>query len=232
MKVLHYATIICFTLFYCPTSYALSSDANQPIDISSDEVDVNFKTGKRTFIGNVRLIQGSLKLRADRLDATYKDGALIKAVAKGRPAAFKQRADGKNEDDEGKGNTITLFQAKNTLELKQNALLKQQGNTAKGNYIYYNRSSGKLKVKGGVNASSGNSNKSAALKNDPFFNAKAPASKQTADVATETTKVSSPNSTTAKPEEVVLPTKTELSSDISSSSNGRSRLIILPKSKK
>jgi len=123
------------------------------------------------------------------------------------------------------------LQSKNTLELKQNALLKQQGNTAKGNYIYYNRSSGKLKVKGRANASSGNSNKSAALKNDPFFSGKAPTNKQTTDVATATTKVNSPNSTTTKPEEIVLPTKTEPSSDVSSSSNGRSRLIILPKSK-
>jgi len=224
MKILNCSAIFCLAFLFSITSNALTTDANHPVDISSDEVDVNFKTGKRTFIGNVRLIQGSLKLRADRLDASYKNGELVKAIAKGNPAAFKQRADGKKFDDEGEGKTIILHQTTNTLELKQKAKLKQEGNTARGNYIFYNRNSGKLKVQGGAKASTGSGNKSAALQNDPFFGKK-PATKNTAN-STVKPKIS----TTAKPEKIVLPGASKSTKE-DEVSNGRSRLIILPKSK-
>lgn len=223
MKILNCSAIFCLAFLFSITSNALTADANQPVDISSDEVDVNFKTGKRTFIGNVRLIQGSLKLRAERLDASYKNGELVKAIAKGNPAAFKQRADGKKADDEGEGKTIILHQTKNTLELKQKAKLKQDGNTAKGNYIFYNRSSGKLKVQGGAKASTGNSSKSSALQNDPFFNKKATNKSAPSSIKPKT-------STTAKPEKIVLPGASK-STKKDEVSDGRSRLIILPKSK-
>jgi len=230
MKILNCLAIFCLAFLFNITSSALTTDANKPVDISSDEVDLNFKTGQRTFIGNVRLIQGSLKLRADHLEASYKNGELIEAIAKGNPAAFKQRADGKTSDDEGEGKTIILLQKENTLELKKKAVLIQEGNTARGDYIFYNRSSGKLKVRGGAQASSGNEKGEEVkkeLQNDPFFNKKAEASnKPSSSNATKPR-----TSTTAKPEKLILPGKTKSTKPDEEKSSGRSRLIIIPKSK-
>ena len=49
---------ICISLFaFISNSHALKTDRDQPADISSDEVDVDLKTGRRTFIGNVRFVQ-------------------------------------------------------------------------------------------------------------------------------------------------------------------------------
>ena len=82
-------------------SSALSSDKDQPAQIEADETEVDFKTGVRTLTSNVLVIQGTLRIKADKLVANYKGSELITAVADGSLARFKQRPDGQPNDVEG-----------------------------------------------------------------------------------------------------------------------------------
>ncbi len=147
-------------------AHALSNDRDQAADITADDVEIDFKTGKRVFIGNVRIVQGSLKIKADKLVADYQNGQLNNATAYGNPAKFRQRADGKATDDEGEGREIYVNARENSIDLRQQAKLRQGGQVANGNHIYYNRATGKLKIKGLGN---GRKKPSKTL-NDPFFN--------------------------------------------------------------
>ena len=248
------AILIQFSAFI-PNSYALKTDRDQPADISSDEVDVDFKTGRRTFIGNVRFVQGTLRVKGDRVDATFKDGKLVKAIAYGKPAAFKQRPDDKPNDVEGRGLTIVLDQTSNLLTLKKKASLKQGSDVARGSVIIYNMADDTLKVKGNAKGSTGQKKSTAAkpkTETDPFFNEKpskplessspaaaattesTPAEEETSAPTVEA-ETSAPAASTQRrsdelPEELVLPGQSS-SKQTTRESSGRSRLIFKPKSK-
>lgn len=227
-------TVVGFLAFIPSNSYALKTDRDQPADISSDEVDADFNTGRRTFIGNVRFVQGTLRLKADRVDATFKDGKLVEAIAYGKPAAFRQRPDGKPDDVEGRGLTIVLNQKTNLLTLKKKASLKQGADVARGSIIIYNQANDTLKVRGAATGSTGRKDSSSAkpkTATDPFFNEK----------TTEPLKSDNPSPSTAPatstqrdskdlPEELVLPGQSK-ANDSSTNESGRSRLIFKPKSK-
>lgn len=234
--------IILFTfLSFHNSGFSLSNDKNQPADIESDEVDVDFKTGKRTFIGNVRFVQGTLRVKADRIDALFKNGKLAKATAYGAPAAFRQRPDGKDADVEGKGKVIVMNQVKNTLTLKKQASLKQGFDVAKGEHIFYNMANDRLKVQGNAGASNAKKSTPPKTQTDSFFQEptnKEPASTvatpstskntQMVKSSADNTSTSDPN-TTELPEKIVLPGQSTAKKK--NKNNGRSRLIILPKSK-
>ena len=243
------ASFIQFFAFI-PNSYALKTDREQPADISSDEVDVDFNTGRRTFIGNVRFVQGTLRVKGDRVDATFKDGKLVKAIAYGKPAAFKQRPDDKPNDVEGRGLTIVLDQTSNLLTLKKNASLKQGNDVARGSVIIYNMADDTLKVKGNATGSTGKKKPNQTkpkTETDPFFNEKAskplegsssaasPPATSTEAATTETEASAAPvispqRGSNELPEELVLPGQSS-SKSTTRESSGRSRLIFKPKSK-
>lgn len=129
---------------------ALTSDRDEPATIDADQVEFDFRTGKRTYTGNVVVVQGTLKVTGDKLVVQYDDQnvEIETATSWGNPATFKQRPDGKEDDVYGEGDTIILNQLDNTLTLIENALLTQAGNTAKGVEIVYHMDTDKMTVKG------------------------------------------------------------------------------------
>ncbi len=141
---------IGFALFCGATAaYALSTDRDQPAVIDADEVEFDFKTGVRTYKGNVSVVQGTLRINADKLVVQFKDGKMETATAWGSPAKFQQRPDGKDHDVIGIGKTIELNEPANTLTLISKASLKQGQDTARGARIVYNMAKDTLKVTGG-----------------------------------------------------------------------------------
>jgi lipopolysaccharide export system protein LptA len=130
--------------------YALSSDRGKPATIEADEVEFDFRTGKRTYKGNVIVVQGTLRITGDKMVVQYdQDSEQIEsATSWGEPATFKQRPDGKEHDVYGEGETIILNEMENTLTLIENASMTQAGNTAKGREIVYDMATDKMTVKG------------------------------------------------------------------------------------
>lgn len=133
----------------CTTgAMALSSDRDQPAVIEADDVEFDFRTGVRTYRGNVSVVQGTLQIKSDKLIVNYKDGKMQNATAWGNPARFRQRPDGKEDDVIGKGKKILLNEVQNTLTLYTKASLTQGSDTAHGEVIIYDMASDKLRVKG------------------------------------------------------------------------------------
>ena len=143
-------SLLVLSLILNTAAFALSSDRDQPADIEADEVEFDLKKGTRLFIGNVIVVQGTLRLKADRLLGVYKDGKLETATAWGSLARFKQRPDGKQHDVEGWAKKILVNQSQNTLTLVDKAALKQNQDVARGQTIVYNMATDTLKVKGGA----------------------------------------------------------------------------------
>jgi len=143
-------SLLVVSFMLSSSAHALSSDRDQPADIEADEVEFDLKKGTRLFVGNVIVIQGTLRLKADRLLGVYKNGTLETATAWGSLARFKQRPDGKQHDVEGWAKKIVVNETQNTLTLIGKASLKQNQDIARGQTIVYNMATDTLKVKGGA----------------------------------------------------------------------------------
>ena len=208
-------------------SSALKSDRDQPADIEADDIEFDFKNGTRTYNNNVLVVQGTLRLKADKLVALYSNDDLDKATAWGSLARFKQRPDGKPNDVEGWAKKIVVDQKNNTLTLIGRAALKQGSDTARGETIVYNMANDTLKVKGGAKIGSSGKNGAAKPKRkieDPFKdNSQGPASTGTKKVV--------PATSADDGSEATQESETEVSNEaqVEPLKAGRSRLIIQPK---
>lgn len=149
MKNILFFIVALACLSIATPSFALKSDRDQPAEIEADDTEIDFRTGVRTLTDNVLVVQGSLRLKADKLVANYnKKGDLIKATAWGSLARFKQRPDDKPDDVEGWAEKMIVDYANNTLTLIGKAALKQGETTARGNQIVYNMETDKLRILG------------------------------------------------------------------------------------
>lgn len=114
----------CVSIAACPV-WALPSDAEQPVYIDSNTATYDEKAQTSTYTGNVVATQGSLKIESNQLVAHLKDGSIVKLVATGSPARFKQLpAQGKDEIH-GEGLTGEFYPDESRLVLIKNAIVSQ-----------------------------------------------------------------------------------------------------------
>ena len=203
------------------TAWALTSDRDQPADIEADDIEFDLKKGTRIFTNNVLVVQGTLRIKADKLEARYADGELQNVKAWGSFARFKQRPDDKPNDVEGWANKIVVNQKTNMLTLTGQAALRQGGDTVRGDEIIYNMSTDTLKVRGGA---------AVGVSNNPNSTVKADPNKKLEDPFKKP-----PPSADKLPESAISATRNvqqEASDDVTApepTRTGRSRLIIQPK---
>ncbi len=132
-------SIFCFVLLSITSlSHALSSDKEQPIQISADKVEIDNAQGKSIYSGNVEMIQGSIKITGNTATIyTDIDGNLKKADILGTPASFQQTPDNKEEIDAKADHIEVLYQKDEQVNLYKNASLIQGTNTFTGDKIKY-----------------------------------------------------------------------------------------------
>lgn len=120
------------------TANALESDQYQPATLDADDFEIDLKTGLRIYRGNVVFAQGSILLKCDEL-TTYinNDGALDKAICKGRPASFKQRPEGAEHDVVAVSRVITMNQVEELVTLETQARVEQGSDVITGSKITY-----------------------------------------------------------------------------------------------
>lgn len=170
MKLIQLILFTSATLVYSLSSFALSTDRDQPANIEADDIEFDFKKGTRIYNKNVLIVQGTLQIKADKLVTNYDDGELSLATATGAPAQFKQRPDDKPDDVEGSAQRIVVDQKNNILTLYGQASLTQGPDTARGETIIYNMATDTLKVQGGAKVKTAGADGQTApdLTEDPF----------------------------------------------------------------
>ena len=218
---------------------ALSTDRDQPAEIEADDIEFDFKNGTRTYLKNVLVIQGSLRIKADKVVANYGEKDLENATAWGSLARFKQRPDDKPDDTEGWARKIIVDQVKNTITLIGKAALKQGPNTARGDTIVYNMATDKMKISGGSKVQAAGKDGQAPKRKlaDPFkgdnqgppeATAAKPIPKAGTTVAEGTSNKGGSTTSPAEKEAVVEDLQDDEPAPAPTKS-GRSRLIIQPK---
>lgn len=159
--------LVTIALFmFAQAGLGLSTDQDQPATVEADEVEYDFRTGTRTYKGNVIVVQGSLRITGDKLLVQYENNEMKLATVWGNLASFQQRPDDKPEDVVGRGKKILYDQVKNTLTLMDAASLQQGTDVANGDKIVYDITADKLSVKG-LASQEGGTEKAAGEETDP-----------------------------------------------------------------
>ena len=129
-------------------AYALSTDVEKPVSIEADAVVFNKNAGTALYTGRVEIVQGTLRITADRIEISAPKNEIQTIKATGRPVMFRQKMDtGKNA--EGQAKLMTYFVKQKRLQLSGGASLKQDRDNFSSNVIEYSTATGELKANGG-----------------------------------------------------------------------------------
>jgi lipopolysaccharide export system protein LptA len=126
-----------FMLPWSPACFAERADQNKPINLEADQVIMDDAKQISTFTGNVRLSQGTLLLRGDKVVVQQDKEGFKHAIAYGNTAEFRQKREGLDQYVEGYGGRIEYDTRTDTLNLYERARLKRDQDEVSGDHITY-----------------------------------------------------------------------------------------------
>lgn len=120
------------------SAYAALADFEQEIKIVAKKQSSDLKNKVASYLEDVKITQGSLSIEADIVQVANEEGSDRKFyLAKGKPAKFSQTLDD-GQRIELKANEITYSPSTNTIVIKGNASISQEGSMVTGDIITYN----------------------------------------------------------------------------------------------
>jgi len=125
-------------LLRAPDCYAERADRNKPMHLEADQVIMDDAQHISTFIGNVRLSQGTMLISGDKIVVVEDKDGFKHATAYGNTAEFRQKREGLDGYVEGYGDRIDYDARAGTLNFQENARLKRDLDEVSGDNIAYN----------------------------------------------------------------------------------------------
>jgi lipopolysaccharide export system protein LptA len=129
-------------------AYAEKADREKPISFTSDTGEVNYEKKTGVLTGNVVITQGTLTIKANRIDFKQNADNSLSAVATGNPISFRQKRDDTEGYYEGWAQRAEYDGTKEELQLFDNAILKRGTDEIRSNYISYNSATEQFKAEG------------------------------------------------------------------------------------
>jgi len=130
--------LACLALACAMSAHAEKADKGKPITFTSDGGEVNYEKKTGVLTGNVVITQGTLTIKANRIEFKQNDDNSLSATALGNPLAFRQKRDDAEGYYEGWAQRAVYDGTKEQLELFDNAILKRGTDEIRSNYISYN----------------------------------------------------------------------------------------------
>ncbi len=124
-------------LSYTVNCLALEIDREKPVHISADKVTIDEKSGLSSYMGNVKIEQGSMLLTGEKVTVYQPDGKLDKIIVDGTPARFKQLSDKNNQEISASAIKLIYHTISEKLILTGEASLRQGQNSFSGHVIEY-----------------------------------------------------------------------------------------------
>jgi len=130
------------------TALARTEDFSKPIDVKADRSEYDEKAGLQSLMGNVRVTQGTMQIRADKIKVTLKDNKLSVINGEGSPIIFSQENDA-GELVKGECQRITYDAANGRLTLAGNATLSEPKQTLRSEKIIFDSITQTVVAEGG-----------------------------------------------------------------------------------
>lgn len=135
-----------------PLVLASSNDTQQPITIESNHAELDEKNEISIYTGNVILMQGGIKITADKLTVYANKGELQKITAEGNPVQYFQQRENL-EDITGTSQRMEYEADKKRYLLIDHAELVQGKNRFSGQQIQFDPDAEKVIASGGTDDS-------------------------------------------------------------------------------
>jgi lipopolysaccharide export system protein LptA len=127
---------------------AEKADRDKPVHLEADNVTLDDIRKVSVFDGNVLLVQGTLMMHADRVEAKQNENGLENVSARGNPVSFRQKREGVDEYIEGFASQVEYDSVQSILRLIGDARLRKGGDEIRGSQITYDAKTEFYKVVG------------------------------------------------------------------------------------
>jgi lipopolysaccharide export system protein LptA len=106
--------------------WAEKADRTKPLTVEADQQS-RIDMAKRivAFSGNVVITQGTMNIRAERVEVRETAGGYHQASATGRPVVFRQKRDGVDEVIEGRAESLEYDSRAETVRLAGGAVVRR-----------------------------------------------------------------------------------------------------------
>lgn len=125
--------------------FALKSDIEKPVHINADSVLFNKSNGQAIYEGNVSIVQGTLDIKAAKIEINAPNNEISKITASGNPVRFQQTMDN-GKVAKGNANRVIYVVKDRRIFLDGNATISQDNDKFSSNHIEYSIRNGELKA--------------------------------------------------------------------------------------
>src|SRR6267378_2536851 len=130
------------------SALAERADRDKPINIEANSMISDEAKKVSTFEGKVVLTQGSLIIRADRIEVRQDGDGFYHGVASGKPATFRHKRDGYGEYIDGEAFRIEYDNKLERVEFFDEARLRRDsGDDIRGDFISYDAKTERFTVR-------------------------------------------------------------------------------------
>ncbi len=160
---LHVSSTLALCLGLALPALAEKADRSKPMTLESDQpCTVSLQKQTSVCSGNVVISQGTLQIRADRLELRETPEGYQMALATGaagKPATYRQKRDGVNEVVEGQAQRIDYDSRAGTLRFDGQAQVRRllgavQADEISGALIVWDSQAETFQVRGGASSAS------------------------------------------------------------------------------
>ncbi len=123
---------------------SLSNDRDQPIEINADQAEHSDQDGVTHWRGNFSMVQGSLRVTADRATVYQRDNEVERILLHGTPATLRQQLDGDAGSTEAEAQQIDYLRGRDTVLLTGSVEVRQPRGTLRSESMTYDIGSGRL----------------------------------------------------------------------------------------
>ncbi|RYZ80875.1 MAG: lipopolysaccharide transport periplasmic protein LptA [Proteobacteria bacterium] len=129
--------------------HALPDDKNQALRISAEKQEVDLKQGVVIYSGDVKLVQGTLEITADKIHVR-KDKSQVEEsfTAEGNLAHYQQQPEAGKPIIHAEASTIHYNVKTEQLTLDKNVSIEQNGSVSKAGHVDYDIKSQTAKFSG------------------------------------------------------------------------------------
>lgn len=141
-----------FLLLWGATCFAERADSDKPVHLEADQVLVDDAQQISTFTGNVKLTQGTMLIRGDKIVVEQDKDGFKRGTVYGNTASFRQKREGLDEYVEGYGERIEYDTRAETVDFYVQARVVRDMDEVRGEHITYNQKTEIFQVNGGAAA--------------------------------------------------------------------------------
>jgi lipopolysaccharide export system protein LptA len=135
-----------------PACFAERADRDKPLFLEADQVLIDDTQQTSNFIGNVRLTQGTMLIRGDKIEVVKYRDSFKQAKAYGNTASFRQKREGSEEYVEGYGERIEYDARSGTVDFYVRARVKRELDEVRGDHITYSMKTETFQVSSSANS--------------------------------------------------------------------------------